>query len=115
MTLKDDISNDLSSAMDCGRDTGQHSITVVFREHTENSKTYFVAECLEIPGCISQGDTQEEAEANIEDAIQLCLSVMYRDVLNRLIECRTNPDLRGISAQRRLTINQPHPELVYAN
>ena len=33
----------------------------------------FVVECPLIPGCISQGDTREEALANIRDAIALCL------------------------------------------
>jgi len=33
----------------------------------------FVVECPIIPGCISQGDTREEALANIRDAIRLCL------------------------------------------
>lgn len=33
----------------------------------------FVIECPVIPGCISQGDTREEALANIKDAIELCL------------------------------------------
>lgn len=32
-----------------------------------------VVECPVIPGCISQGDTREEALANIKDAIELCL------------------------------------------
>jgi len=33
----------------------------------------FVVECPVSPGCISQGDTREEALANIRDAIALCL------------------------------------------
>lgn len=33
----------------------------------------FVVECPVIPGCISQGDTREEALTNIKDAIELCL------------------------------------------
>ncbi|MGD0519058.1 MAG: type II toxin-antitoxin system HicB family antitoxin [Thermoguttaceae bacterium] len=32
-----------------------------------------VAECPSIPGCISQGKTEEEALANIQEAIQACL------------------------------------------
>ena len=32
-----------------------------------------VAECPSIPGCVSQGKTEEEALANIREAIQACL------------------------------------------
>ena len=32
-----------------------------------------VAECSAIPGCISQGRTEEEALANIREAIQACV------------------------------------------
>ncbi|MCI0595260.1 MAG: type II toxin-antitoxin system HicB family antitoxin [candidate division Zixibacteria bacterium] len=35
----------------------------------------FIAECPAIPGCISQGKTEEEAEKNIRDAIKECLEV----------------------------------------
>jgi predicted RNase H-like HicB family nuclease len=35
----------------------------------------FVAECPVIPGCISQGATEQEALDNIKDAIQECLEV----------------------------------------
>jgi len=33
----------------------------------------FVVECPVIPGCISQGDTRDEALQNIREAIELCL------------------------------------------
>ena len=32
-----------------------------------------VAECPSIPGCISQGKTEDEALDNIREAIQVCL------------------------------------------
>ena len=32
-----------------------------------------VAECPAIPGCISQGQTEDEAMANIKEAIQGCV------------------------------------------
>jgi predicted RNase H-like HicB family nuclease len=35
----------------------------------------FVADCPSIPGCISQGETEEEALTNIKDAIRACLEV----------------------------------------
>ena len=35
----------------------------------------FVAECPSIPGCVSQGKTEEEAEKNVRAAIKECLEV----------------------------------------
>lgn len=35
----------------------------------------WVVECPDLPGCISQGETQEEALEMIEDAIRACLIV----------------------------------------
>ena len=35
----------------------------------------YVAECPSIPGCVSQGQTEAEAESNIADAIRECLAV----------------------------------------
>ena len=35
----------------------------------------FIAECPAIPGCISQGRTEAEAEDNIREAIKECLEV----------------------------------------
>ena len=84
---------------------GEIALTVVFREIRENAGSYFVAECLEIPGCVSQGDTQAEAHANVQEAIQLCLSVLFEDCVKQLIARQTPPDLRGISSQERLTID----------
>jgi predicted RNase H-like HicB family nuclease len=34
-----------------------------------------VAECPAIPGCVSQGKTEQEATENIRDAIKECLEV----------------------------------------
>lgn len=33
----------------------------------------FVVRCLAFEGCVSQGETREEALANIREAIELCL------------------------------------------
>ncbi|MCH8206357.1 MAG: type II toxin-antitoxin system HicB family antitoxin [Chloroflexi bacterium] len=35
----------------------------------------YVVECPAIPGCISQGETEEQALDNIKDAIRQCLEV----------------------------------------
>ncbi len=35
----------------------------------------YIAECPLIPGCVSQGETEEEAEKNVLEAIKDCLEV----------------------------------------
>ena len=41
---------------------------------TRDEDGIFIAVCLAIPGCVSQGLTPEEAELNIAGAIQECLA-----------------------------------------
>ncbi|MBL8220825.1 MAG: type II toxin-antitoxin system HicB family antitoxin [Bryobacterales bacterium] len=41
----------------------------------------WVAECLSLPGCVSQGQTREEAVHNIRQAIQLYIAVLEEDHL----------------------------------
>ena len=108
--LCDDISN---SVIRGGR-MPDVQLTLVFREIRDEGSVYFVAECLEIPGCVSEGASQEEAEQNINDAITSCLMVMYSDALKRLMDSPFRGDLRGISSQRRLTIKQREPQLQLA-
>lgn len=40
-----------------------------------NEDTVFVADVPELPGCMAHGDTQEEALANIKDAMALWVDV----------------------------------------
>ena len=50
---------------------------------TQDEDGMFVAACPAIPGCHSQGETYEEAQKNIEEAIKLCLNVAKNDRLYR--------------------------------
>ncbi len=47
-----------------------------------------VAECPAIPGCISQGKTEEEALANIREAIQACLEARVANGLPLTVAIR---------------------------
>ena len=47
----------------------------------EGADGYIIAECPQIPGCMSQGKTKEEALANIKNAVQACLKVMMEDMI----------------------------------
>lgn len=48
----------------------------------------WITECPSIPGCVSQGESKEEAIANIQEAIQLCLEVRAEKGLPLTIETR---------------------------
>ena len=51
---------------------GSMKYPVVLREDETGG---FVVECPIIPGCVSEGDTVEEALTNIVEAIQGCLEI----------------------------------------
>jgi predicted RNase H-like HicB family nuclease len=48
----------------------------------------WVVECPAIPGCVSQGQTKEEALENIKEAIALCLEVRAERGLPLTLETR---------------------------
>jgi predicted RNase H-like HicB family nuclease len=48
----------------------------------------WIVECPAIPGCISQGNSKQEALENIKEAIQLCLEVRTERGLPLTIETR---------------------------
>ena len=48
----------------------------------------WIAECPSIPGCVSQGRTREEALANVQEAIALCLEVRAERGLPLTVETR---------------------------
>ncbi len=40
---------------------------------------YYVAQCLEVPGAISQGKTKKEALKNVKEALELLLDVLEEE------------------------------------
>lgn len=52
---------------------GQYQFEVIFTPQEEGG---FTAEVPDLPGCISEGDTLEEAEKNIQEAIELYLETL---------------------------------------
>ncbi|MBM3747798.1 MAG: type II toxin-antitoxin system HicB family antitoxin [Acidobacteria bacterium] len=48
----------------------------------------FIAECPSVPGCVSQGRTEQEAEENIRDAIRECLVVRAEKGLPLVVTTR---------------------------
>ena len=52
---------------------GQYQFEVIFTPQEEGG---FTAEVPDLPGCISEGDTLDEAEKNIREAIELYLETL---------------------------------------
>jgi predicted RNase H-like HicB family nuclease len=50
--------------------------TIVYRDEEGGG---FSGRCLELPGAISQGETLEELELNMTDAVQLMLASIYEE------------------------------------
>lgn len=48
----------------------------------------YISECPAIPGCVSQGSTEEESLRNIRDAIAECLEVRSERGMPLTIETR---------------------------
>jgi len=48
---------------------------------TAGEDGWYIAECPALPGCISQGETVDQALENIKDAIQGCLEVRNERVV----------------------------------
>ena len=48
----------------------------------------WIVECPSIPGCVSQGETKDQALENIEDAITACLQVRAERGLPLTVETK---------------------------
>jgi predicted RNase H-like HicB family nuclease len=57
--------------------------TIVYTEVAEGGIS---GRCLELPGAISQGETLEELERNMTDAVQLILASIYEEAHEKKME-----------------------------
>jgi predicted RNase H-like HicB family nuclease len=77
--------------------------------HEDEAGGYW-GECLELPGCVSQGDSLDEMDQNIREAIDLVLEVMIEDgedLTNLKPQEPADNDDAGV---RRWEINVPLPQ-----
>lgn len=74
----------MSDSGGCDNKAMPHSLASVLSQDRLHIRIWredgvYVARCLDIPGCVSEGLTRDEALANIRDAIALCLDVIRED------------------------------------
>ena len=79
-------------------------LTIVFSRDEEDG--FVVAECLELPGCMSQGRTEAEAKATVMGAIEACISVMLEDAITSAGAGREAALVEG--ARHRVSLVIPH-------
>jgi len=60
----------------------KHTFNILFQKDNDG---YFVF-CPELKGCHSQGDSFEDAKANIKEAIELYLETMSQDEIDELLK-----------------------------
>lgn len=61
----------------------------------------YVVQCVEIPGCISQGETADEALANIADA----LTEMFEVIIRESRAATQEPAARGEVRSLKIAVN----------
>jgi predicted RNase H-like HicB family nuclease len=55
---------------------------------TQDEDRMWVAECPSIPGCVSQGESREEAIENVREAIAACLETRAERGMPLTVETR---------------------------
>lgn len=84
------------------------SLTMLMRKYEDNGETYYVAECLEIPGCVADGNTEDEAASKLSEAIRTCVEVLFEDSLKLAAKgAAPDRDYVGITSQRRVQVAMP--------
>jgi predicted RNase H-like HicB family nuclease len=59
------------------------ALRIAYDVHKDDLDGGFIAECADLPGCMSQGETEEEAVANLADAVADYMSVVIEDHLQK--------------------------------
>ena len=77
--------------------------------YSQGEDGYIIAECQQLPGCMSQGKTKEEAARNIRDAIQSVLSVRLGQVM---AESQGTTYRQQSKTIREETLRVKDPELI---
>jgi predicted RNase H-like HicB family nuclease len=58
-------------------------LRIAYAIHKDDLDGGYIAECTDLPGCMSQGESEEEAAANLADAVADYISVVIEDHLQR--------------------------------
>ncbi len=60
-----------------------NDLTFHLRFERDEESGWFVVHVIELPGCVSQGATLDEAKANIADAVEAYMEVLLETAIQR--------------------------------
>ena len=76
--------------------------------YSEGEDGYIIAECPQLPGCMSQGKTKEEARKNIVDAMEAVITVR----LGHLLAEAASRKMKCVESSNEECFRVKGPELV---
>ena len=88
-----------------GQVPGAGELTFNLQFELDEESGWFVAHVVELPGCVSQGATMEEAKANIAEALEAYLEVVLQDAIRAEIRDFSPVDQPSPSRTARMLVS----------
>jgi predicted RNase H-like HicB family nuclease len=82
--------------------------TLTVRIRTDELDGGYIAECLELPGCVSEGESEEEALENLTEAVAGVLAVRF------LKSVRASAKVHAASDPASVTTEHDHRVALFA-
>jgi predicted RNase H-like HicB family nuclease len=65
---------------------------------------WFVVHVVELPGCVSQGATMEEAKSNIANALELYMEVLLEDAIRNQAAGKASVSVEPLSETAKMLV-----------
>ena len=81
-----------------------HDLTFNLEFQRDQESGWFVVHVVELPGCVSQGATMEEAKSNIADALESYMEVLLDNAIRNQVAGRAPVIVEPLSETTRLLV-----------
>jgi predicted RNase H-like HicB family nuclease len=82
-----------------------HDLTFNLEFERDEESGWFVVHVVELPGCVSQGATIEEAKANIANALESYMEVLLETAVRSQAAHETSPSVKAtVSGTARMLV-----------
>ena len=83
--------------------TGQ-DLTFNLEFERDEESGWFTVQVVELPGCVSQGATVEEAKANIANALELYMEVLLEDAVRNQAASKASVSVEPLSETAKMLV-----------